>query len=176
MPNPQETPAAPPATGLRLRDIGWLASYALRGLLELTRARMIFARLEASQIPVRNAAARQLSPRAGPANRERLARIGYVLPRISARLPWRSDCLVQAIAAQNWLAGYGLAGEIQIGVERPADGPFGAHAWLVHDGWVVTGGDIARYDRLLGETPLGQSESSDGRSPAPIPLDTGRST
>ena len=29
-------------------------------------------------------------------------------------------------------------------------GKFGAHAWLVHRGEIVTGGDIERYDVLLG--------------------------
>jgi hypothetical protein len=126
----------------------------MRGFAELARARIAFGRLTASQIPARNRAVSQFSAHSGAADAAHLERMTYVLPRISARLPWRSDCLVQAIAGQNWLAASGLAGEIQIGVERPADGPFGAHAWLVHDGKVITGGDIARYERLLGESPL----------------------
>jgi hypothetical protein len=152
--NPQETPAPPAGLRLRLRDIGWMVRFALRGLFELARARIIFGRLEASAIPARNLAVRHLRPRHPEHKGELIARIAYVLPRLSARLPWRSDCLVQAIAGQNWLASHGLASEIQIGVERPADGPFGAHAWLVHDGIVVTGGDVTRYHRLLGESPL----------------------
>jgi hypothetical protein len=136
-----------------------MVRFALRGLFELARARIIFGRLEASAIPARNLAVRHLRPRHPEHKRELIARIAYVLPRLSARLPWRSDCLVQAIAGQNWLASHGLAGEIQIGVERPADGPFGAHAWLIHDGSVVTGGDIARYHRLLGESPLAPTPS-----------------
>jgi hypothetical protein len=143
-----------------MRDAGWLAAYALRGFAELVRARIIFARLEASEIPARNLAVTRLAAHGSTtaADPDHLARMAFVLPRLSARLPWRSDCLVQAIAAQNWLAASRLAGEIQIGVERPADGPFGAHAWLVHAGMVITGGDIARYERLLGESPLAPTQ------------------
>lgn len=148
-----------------MRDAGWLLPYALRGLFELARARIIFGRLEASAIPARNLAVKQLTPRLSARQSALVARITYVLPRLSNRLPWRSDCLVQAIAGQNWLASNGLAAEIQIGVERPADGPFGAHAWLVHDGVVVTGGDVARYERLLGESPLATDKPSGGMHP-----------
>jgi hypothetical protein len=147
-----------------MRDAGWLAAYALRGFAELVRARIIFARLEASEILARNLAVARLAAQgsAAAADPDHLARMAFVLPRLSARLPWRSDCLVQAIAAQNWLAASRLAGEIQIGVERPADGPFGAHAWLVHAGMVITGGDIARYERLLGESPLAPAQDQPG--------------
>ena len=163
MPNPQETPAPPAGTGLRIRDAGWLLTYTLRGFAELVRARFIFARLKASEIPARNLAVTRRSGHGSTvADPAHLARIAYILPRLSARLPWRSDCLVQAIAAQNWLAARGLAGEIQIGVERPADGPFGAHAWLAHEGMVITGGDIARYERLLGESPLAPAQDQPG--------------
>ncbi|WP_086617561.1 lasso peptide biosynthesis B2 protein [Erythrobacter tepidarius] len=142
-------------------------AYALRGLLELVRARLVFARLAASEIPARNRAVSKLAGQGGgTADPAHLARIAYVLPRLSARLPWRSDCLVQAIAAQNWLAAGGLAGEIQIGVERPADRPFGAHAWLVHQGMVITGGEIGRYERLLGESVLSPQPDEPNSSPA----------
>jgi hypothetical protein len=151
----QSPPIPPPGAKPRLGDAGWLIAYGARGLIELVRARLAFDRLETRAILARNgvvaAAARTDPASADPA----LAlRIGYIIPRISARLPWRSDCVIQAMAAQNWLAAHGLASEIQIGVERPDDGPFGAHAWLVHHGSVVTGGDIARYDLLVGESPL----------------------
>ncbi|MHA7820234.1 MAG: lasso peptide biosynthesis B2 protein [Erythrobacter sp.] len=141
-----------PAQGEKpgLKDLGWLTTYAVRGLVELVRARAIFARLEAKEIPTRNRAVKQRATRnAAPAT---LARISYVVPRISHRLPWRSDCLVQAIAAQNWLAANGAASEIQIGVERPAEGKFGAHAWLVAEGEIVTGGEIERYHVLLADS------------------------
>lgn len=151
----QSTPIPPPGAKPRFGDIGWLIAYGARGLVELVRARLAFDRLEARAILARNgvvAAAARTDP--ASANPVLALRISYIIPRISARLPWRSDCVIQAMAAQNWLAAHRLASEIQIGVERPDDGPFGAHAWLVHHGAIVTGGDIARYELLFGESPV----------------------
>jgi len=143
----------------RFRDLGWIAWYCTRGFFELVRARLAFMRIDAHMILADNARS-AAAAKAQTTDRDAVlaARIGYVLPRLSARLPWRSDCLIQAIAGQNWLNAHRLASEIQIGVERPDDGPFGAHAWLVHQGRVITGGDISRYHRLLGESPQGGTD------------------
>jgi hypothetical protein len=144
-----------PSTGTppRWRDLGWLVPYALRGLWELVRARVIFIRLAAKAIPERNRRAKAGARGPGPYCEITLARIAYVLPRLSDRLPWRSDCLIQAIAGQNWLSALGAASEIQIGVEKPRDGQFGAHAWLLCEGGVVTGGEIEQYRVILSESP-----------------------
>ncbi len=141
-----------PSTGkaLRLRDAGWVTRITTQALVALFRARLDFGRLEAAEIPKRNAAAAKAE--AADAADELLAdRIGFIIARLAKRLPWRSDCVVQAIAAQEWLARLGMASEIRIGVERPEDGPFAAHAWLVRKERIITGGDIARYSLLLGE-------------------------
>ena len=140
-------------------DLSWLIRYSVRGLFELVRARLIFSRLRASDIPARNRNSRKraegerpiANADAGPVQVS-LARISYVIPRLSDRLPWRSDCLIQAIAAQNWLLSLSLDSEIQIGVEMPQDGDFGAHAWLLHKGIVITGGDIDQYEPILTES------------------------
>jgi hypothetical protein len=147
----QSTLVPPAGAKPRLRDTAWLLSYGLRGLFELVRARIIFANLQAADIVQRNQAAMsKCEPRSEiRSDATLLARIAYVIPRISHRLPWRSDCVIQAIAAQNWLASKNIDSEIRIGVELPEDGPFGAHAWLVHDEQVITGGEISRYDLLL---------------------------
>lgn len=135
-----------------VRDLPWLLVYALRGFWELVRARLIFERLEAKAIPARNKAAKVAAAIEQPVPPATLARISYVIPRLSDRLPWRSDCVIQAIAAQNWLLSMGAASEIQIGVENPKDGEFAAHAWLLHRESVVTGGDIAQYQVILSES------------------------
>lgn len=62
--------------------------------------------------------------------------------------------MIQAIAGQNWLKSKKAPSEIQIGVENPTDGQFGAHAWLVHDSTIVTGGDIDHYELLLSDSRL----------------------
>jgi hypothetical protein len=141
----------PPGSRPRLSDTGWLTAFGLRGLARLIRARLAFARFDVRDIVDRNARAGDVAGGSATATDPALvARIAYVIPRISARLPWRSDCVIQAMAAQDWLADHGLASEIRIGVEGTTTGKFGAHAWLVHRGEIVTGGDIERYDVLLG--------------------------
>lgn len=148
-----------------LSDLAWLLPYGVRGLAELIRARIAFARLRARDIPARNTGASYRNGEPEPLRfseslARKLARISYVLPRLSDRLPWRSDCLVQAIAAQNWLAASNMYGEIRIGVENPKDAAFGAHAWLVYDECVVTGGDISRYSLLLSAAPATDSAAA----------------
>ncbi|WP_407875174.1 lasso peptide biosynthesis B2 protein [Qipengyuania nanhaisediminis] len=143
-----------PAEGQKptLGDLGWLAAYGLRALAELIRARIAFASFETRTIPERNRRAQEAATGGDCQLERRLARIGYVIPRLSDRLPWRSDCLIQAMAAQNWLLSLGIASEMRIGVELPSDAPFGAHAWLVHGDFVVTGGDIDRYAPILSDS------------------------
>ena len=144
---------------LRVGDFGWLAVFAASGMVWLIRARIAFARLEMRTLMQRNESAMLGRAPGGDADAELLARIAYVLPRISRRLPWRSDCLVQAIAGQDWLAAHGIAGEIRIGVERPEDAGFGAHAWLVAGEKVILGGDISRYEAIFGQASGGNGKA-----------------
>jgi len=66
-------------------------------------------------------------PRAAQQYQQRaIERIGFVIPRVAARLPWRSDCLIQAVPAQRWLASCGVASAISIGVDRGLM----ANSWL----------------------------------------------
>jgi hypothetical protein len=160
---PQLSPVPAQGERPRLADLGWLGRYGLRGLLELVRARFAFARLEARDVPRRNERVKAMAAQGKVAEPAHIERISYVLPRISKRLPWRSDCLVQAIAGQNWLASQSLASEIQIGVQRSPESGFGAHAWLVHDGRLVSGGDITSYHPLLATEPV-PAAPQDGES------------
>jgi hypothetical protein len=82
-----------------------------------------------------------------PTQRKLVERVAYAIPRIGARVPWRSDCLVQALAAQRWLEGNGIATTLTIGVRN--DGAFAAHAWLEVGGEIVTGGTISEFTALL---------------------------
>ena len=160
MPRMQSPPVPRDGAKPRLHDAGWLVAYAVRGLWALVRARWAFDRMQARDIVTRNqrsAAAAWADP--ASTDPALVARIAYVIPRISARLPWRSDCVIQAMAAQDWLARHGLASDIRIGVERPTDGKFGAHAWLVHDGGVVTGGEVERYEVLLEPAASGARDA-----------------
>jgi len=138
----------PPLTGLpRPRDWLRLVRFAARGTAELVRARIVFARIGVKDIQDRNAQCLQMPvpDSAAPL----LGWIAYTIPRVAHRMPFRADCLVQALAAQNWLASNGIASAIVIGAERPKDKPFAAHAWLTCDGRVITGGEIERYTELI---------------------------
>ena len=75
--------------------------------------------------------------------------MAYIVPRVAARLPWRADCLVQALAAQRWLRGAGIMTNIHVGVPNQRPATFEAHAWLTAGELVVTGGDIAKYQPFL---------------------------
>ncbi|HVL79374.1 MAG TPA: lasso peptide biosynthesis B2 protein [Sphingomicrobium sp.] len=76
-------------------------------------------------------------------------RVSVAIGRAGARVPWRSDCLVQALAAQRWLRLGGVQSDLFIGV-RPANGEgVDAHAWLVSSGSVVTGGDVSGFTPLV---------------------------
>lgn len=133
------------------RDLGWLAWYCIRGIAELAWARIVFGRMPASDIPARNTRAAQLEGELTLQKRKVIDRIAYVIPRIGERLPWRSDCVPQALAAQRWLSAHSIHSAIRIGVERPDDGDFGAHAWLVVGERIVTGGRVEQYLLLLDE-------------------------
>lgn len=72
-------------------------------------------------------------------------RVAYAIPRVAARVPWRADCLVQAMAARRWLASRGIGSTIHFGVPKGKQPAFEAHAWLTVGERVVTGGNISGY-------------------------------
>ena len=75
-------------------------------------------------------------------------RVSRAVPRAARRVPWRSDCFVQALAAQFFLANHGVGSELFIGVRKDGD-KFSAHAWLRHDGLTITGGDFSSYHPIV---------------------------
>ena len=77
-------------------------------------------------------------------------RIAFVVPRVASRVPWKSDCLVQALAAQRWLRAARVKSTLSIGVRQLHEAGFEAHAWLSVGNMLVTGGDIAGFDPLPG--------------------------
>ncbi|MEP5189133.1 MAG: lasso peptide biosynthesis B2 protein [Marinomonas sp.] len=135
-----------------------LAPAILRAVFELAKARRQFGRLA-----VRDLAQRNAHFNAAPAEyeREQTSRIvdliPRVIPRVAQYMPWRSDCLVQAMAAQNWLGCIGQPSTIVLGAKKDetADngglGEFGAHAWLRRGDQVIIGGDISQYTSFLDE-------------------------
>jgi hypothetical protein len=95
---------------------------------------------------------RVLAPRLGVPHAETPAmagpdpasrRVAAAIAAASRRVPWRSDCLEQAIAAKAMLRRRGIASTLYLGMARD---PVAAHAWLRVGDLNVTGGrDVARY-------------------------------
>ena len=76
-----------------------------------------------------------------------LERVAFAVRAMAARVPWRSDCLVQALAAQRWLADLGIASTIHLGV-KASEGPIDAHAWLKVGDQIVLGGEVSDYSEF----------------------------
>jgi hypothetical protein len=73
----------------------------------------------------------------------------FFIRRMAKSVPWRSDCLVQALAGQELLAKAGVASEIVVGTSKKGDGTFLSQAWLRQQERIILGGDISEYDPLL---------------------------
>lgn len=81
-------------------------------------------------------------------------RVAFVIPRVAARLPWRADCLVQALAARRWLGAHGIATSLVLGVRKDGEA-LAAHAWLKVGERTVTGGDVSDYRAVDPGAPPG---------------------
>ena len=113
--------------------------------LELGRANLAFRRAAPGDLPL--FAADETGKPLSDAQRALVDRVAYIVPIMGLRVPWRSDCVVQALAARRWLARGGVGSNLCIGVRNDAQG-FQAHAWLKVGERIVTGGDISTYAEL----------------------------
>lgn len=132
--------------------------FALSAAVYLAGARARLHRTSPEDVIALNTAARASSAsgrHAGQATdpADLTARVAFFIPRMALRVPWRADCLVQALAGQSWLTANGVVSEIAIGTAKAPDGEFKAHAWLICDGHILLGGDVAQYSPLLRPQP-----------------------
>lgn len=133
---------------------------------ELLLARVRYARLpigDILQVLRRPAAA----CRGSDLEEADVARVGWAIAAAARRVPWRADCLLQAMAADRWLRRLGAAPELTIGVEKNAAGGLAAHAWLRCNGVAVTGGAESSFAPLL--EPLTEDEKTPRHLEAAIP-------
>jgi hypothetical protein len=127
----------------KLREVPW----AERLLLAEALAALAVLRLGQFLVPFRQTVrllrlAPGESPGAlDPAGSALAARVGWAVRAAAARTPWRSACLVQALAALWLLERRGLPATLYLGVAKGPQGPGGlsAHAWLRCGGAIVTG-------------------------------------
>src|SRR5207249_927199 len=74
---------------------------------------------------------------------------GWAITVAARVVPWRSDCLVQAMAAANWLRRNGHNPIFHLGVARSEQGELTGHAWLTLNGRPITGEAAASGDPFV---------------------------
>lgn len=132
-------------------DARQLSQLDRRGIADLAWAavELAFARLRLHSAHARKliamAAGQKSAPPLEPKQDAIAARVAFAIPRAAARLPWRTDCLVQALAGERWLARSDIPSTLFIGIPGEREGEFEAHAWLKAGERVVTGGDIEGF-------------------------------
>lgn len=146
----EQSPTGPfPPFKPKLADMGWIAAGSIRAVFELARARHILSSSTPKTIAARNAQCAHLTGQDGIKQQH----IAFIIPRLAKRLPWRADCLVQAIAAQNWLSTLGISSAVEVGVQNSAETGFGSHAWLVGkecgSETVILGDDGQEYTAII---------------------------
>jgi hypothetical protein len=82
-----------------------------------------------TESPAHNAEAQR-----GPA-----ARIGWAVQGLGTRLPWMSQCLVQALAATWMLQRRRIPSTLYFGLAKDDSGELNAHAWVRSGARVLTG-------------------------------------
>ncbi len=116
-------------------------------------ARRLF--VSATDHPARNLAV----PR--PSDAARAAAVTGRVNRLSAVMPFRTTCLVRATAGALLLRRRGLRDvTIRFGV-RKTGGALEAHAWLIHQGVVLLGGQDLDSYTPLADLPIGHHAAVD---------------
>lgn len=132
------------------RDLRLARRLPLRTLLDLAiaTAELAFAR---ARLAVQGADKLVRPPPPARSRRGKdgmIDRVAFAIPRMGARVPWRSSCLVQALAAQRWLARNGIATDLVLGARKSAGGDMEAHAWLKAGKRTVVGGEPGAYQEF----------------------------
>lgn len=73
------------------------------------------------------------------AQRAAAARIGWAVRALGRRLPWMSQCLVQAVAATWMLQRRRIPSTLYFGLAKDTGGELQAHAWVRSGTQVLTG-------------------------------------
>lgn len=126
-----------PQTWFDLVRAGLELAIANRKLESRTAKELLLSQRESAQSDA--------SPVLSERQKRLVSRVSFAVSLMGARAPWRSDCLVQALAAERWLRGKNIATQLHIGVRKQMPHEFEAHTWLKVGDEVVTGGDIAGF-------------------------------
>lgn len=140
------------------QDSAHLARLDLRTITDLLRAsrELAVARWRLGSLAPASLAMPIEPEKSAPVGTDDVDRIIWAVRAMGARVPWRSDCLVQALAAQRWLRRQGIGSAIHVGV-RSAPPAIDAHAWLTIGDKVVLGGEAGDYAELPLVRPEGRT-------------------
>jgi hypothetical protein len=83
-----------------------------------------------------------------------LVRLSWAVAAVARHVPWRADCLIQAMAANRWLRRYGIMPDFFVGVDKEAGGALLAHAWLMCGDRLLTGPGYERFHAVIDPTRL----------------------
>ncbi len=87
-----------------------------------------------------------------PQRMAQIYRIRWGIAAMSHHVPWRADCLPQAIAARLMLGRRGIANTLYLGVAKTKHEDqieLEAHAWLRSGRIIVTGAELAHRFRII---------------------------
>ena len=136
--------------------------YLFGAVHELLVARWCFSRHSIERI-LRELHVRQSSGPVGNDERFDINYASWALAVASRHVPWRADCLIQAMAAHRWLKRHGLVSEFYVGVAKQNGGALIAHAWLKVGDLNVTGGSVSQYS-IIARPELGWRQDTENRS------------
>jgi len=80
-------------------------------------------------------------------------RVSRAVTLAARYVPWRSDCLIQVMAADRWLRRLNVRGDFHLGVAKDPHGDLRAHAWLRYGDLTVTGGRFDEFSPLIEPSP-----------------------
>ena len=109
-----------------------------RAALALTAASVAVACL-----PFRRAIALGSAPLAGKPDGTSSDDVVWAIRAWSRRMPWRTKCIEQGIAAQRLLRKAGIDARLHYGARNRGTGPLEAHVWVTVGGKAVIGGEEA---------------------------------
>lgn len=142
------------------------AGPALWPAIVRTIGELAYARYRHGKLPVQDLLISQEDCDRAPVSMQNTPNADFVrllarlIPRVARRMPWRSDCLVQAMAARHWLASKGVSSRLHIGSRKGAEKGFEAHAWLTVGDLVVTGWDIENFEQFAAFPPPQAKQTS----------------
>lgn len=131
-----------------------------RAVYHLARARLRLSRITPDTIARLNRQARTTRLAGTPDEAEEVERITRAVARAARLVPWRSDCLVQALGAQEWCSQAGIRTTITIQVGLGDKREFMAHAILKHHGKCVLGQTASTLHDIYAPDEMGDPNTS----------------